>query len=372
MMKLNRRSKIFLSIVVVCLALGALALVARSHLRATYWKYARSAGSPIPVQVDRIAVGTVQETLASEGQVKEIEIVPLSALVTGTVAKINVRIGDVVKKGQRVVELDPVVFESMVRTAENRVEEAKEQLAIHTGKVTVMQELYDKQFVARNDLNAALLAKSNSEENLAQRRNDAVQAKVNLASALINSPVDGIVTARDTYVGSVVRAESPIITVAQLNPVLVNVPYAESRIRNLRIGQPAQISFYAFPGEKFAGKVSWIDPTVDTKTRLFTVQVRIPNPELRLKPGMRGIAWLDNTRAATLRVPSVAVLSTFEDAAYVFVVDREGTAHIRKVLIGAYAEGYFEVRSGLNPGERVVVVGQVGLKDNDKVLIYDK
>lgn len=371
-MKLNRRSKIILSVVVVCLALGALVLAARSYRIDTYWKYSRSAGAPIPVQVDRIAVGTIQETLASEGQVKETEIVPLGALVTGKVARINVRIGDVVKKGQRVVELDPVTFESQMKMAEARVEEAKVQLAMLTVKATVTQELYEKQFVARNDLNIALLAKSNAEENLAQRQNDVVQARINLASVFINSPVEGIVTTRDIYVGSIARAETPVLTVAQINPVLVNVPYAENRIRNLRIGQPAQISFYAFPGEKFAGAVAWIDPTVDSKTRLMTVQVRIPNPELRLKPGMRGIAWLDNTRAAALRVPSIAVLSTFEDAAFVFVVDGNDTAHIRKVLIGAYAEGYFEVKSGLSSGERIVVVGQVGLKDNDKVRIYDK
>ncbi len=371
-MRLSARSKVFLSIAGVCLGLAVLVLAALWHLNRTYWKVARITGDPIPVQVDRVKVGTVQEALASEGGAKEFEIVPLSALVAGTVARINVRIGDVVQKGQRLVELNPVPLQSVLRMAETRTAEEKSQLAILTEKVTVMKDLFAKEFVSRDDLNNALLAKSNSEQNLAQRQNEVVQAKVNLASALVDSPVGGIVTVRDVYVGSTVKEQSPILTVAQIDPILVQIPYAESRIRELRLGQPAQLSFYAFPGEKFGGVVSWIDPTVDTKTRLMTVQVKIPNQDLRLKPGMRGIAWLDNARAAVLRVPGIALLSTFENTAYVFVVDDKDTAHTRKITIGAYAEGYFEVRSGLNPDERVVVVGQVGLKDKDKVRIYDK
>ena len=369
-MKLNRRLIIIvLSIAVAAFVVAALAFIVLRHLESTHAKVARIMGKPIPVEVVRVGAGTVDEALASEGTAKEIENVPLSALTTGKVIKINTRLGDLVRKGQRLIELDPVPLVAQLKAAQEQLQASKGSLAINTRKAAAMQELFDKQLVVLDELNTALLNKLRSEEAVAQNENAVVQASVNLEAARIDSPVSGIVIVREVYADTIVKGQTPIMTVAQTDPVLVQAPYTEDKIRHISIGQAARVSFYAFPGQLFEGKVRWINPTIDSATRLMTVQVLLANPHLKLQPGMRGIVWLDNRRTSVLRVPSVALLSTNEDFAYVFVVDSDRTARIRKIRTGAYAEGYMEVKSGLQAGEEVVVVGQSGLLDSDRVRI---
>jgi len=370
-MSISGRQKVFLSIAVAVLVIAAAAFVALSHQAATYWKVATLVGAPVPVQVVRAGMAAIDESLPAEGTAKEFENVPLSSLATGTVIGINARLGDKVRKGQRLIELDPVPLLATLKDAQDQLAGSKQGLAINTDKAAVMQELFDRKLVALDELNTALLKKIESERDVAKNYDSVVQAKVHLESARIDSPVSGIVTQRDIYVGTTLKSTTSIMTIAQIDPILIQAPFPEDQIRYIHIGQPAQVSFYAFPGQIFEGKVQWINPVIDNLTRLMTIQVVLSNVKLKLLPGMRGIVRLINQRAAVLRVPSIALLSTHEDFAYVFVVNANNIAHIRQIRIGAYAEGYMEVKSGLQAGEKVVVVGQVGLKDNSKVRIYD-
>ena len=363
------RLKIFLWIAMVGLFVVIAAFIALRHLASTYWKVAKLLGEPIPVQVVRVERGAVHEALAAEGVAREFEVVPLSALTTGKVVKLNARLGDVVRKGERLIELNTGPLLSALKSARTQFEGSKDELTIHTEKATALQELFDKGIIARDELNAALLNKLNAAQEVAKNEDAVVQAAANLAEARIDSPVSGLVTMRDVYAGTIVKAQSPIMTVAQIDPILIHAPYPEDRIRFIHAGQPARLSFYAFPGQTFRGKVRWINPVIDNLTRLMTVHVVLSNGDLKLQPGMRAIVWLENERARVLRVPAISLLSTRQDFAYVFVVEN-GIARIREIRTGAYAEGYMEVKSGLQEGEQVVVVGQVGLQDNAKVRIH--
>ena len=363
------RLKVLLWVVAVGLFVIVAALIAVRHLSSTYWKVAKVLDQPIPVQVTRVGRGAVNELLAAEGTAKEIETVPLSALTSGKVVKINARLGDVVRRGERLIELDPEPLVSALRNSKSQLEASKSELVLHAHKAAVMEKLFQNGAVARDEMNSALLNKFNAEQEVAKNEDAVVQSTINLGEARVDSPVSGIVTNRDTYVGTIVKAQTPIMTVAQIDPILVYVPYTEDKIRFVYINQPAQLSFYAFPGQKFNGRVRWINPVIDNSTRLMTVHVLLSNGDLKLRPGMRGIVWLNNDQAKVLRIPAVALLSTRQDFAYVFVVDN-GIARIREIRTGAFAEGYMEVKSGLQEGEQIVIVGQVGLSDNSKVRIF--
>jgi membrane fusion protein, multidrug efflux system len=369
---ISDRQRVALALTLVVVLLSVVLSVVVWHLKNTYWKAARFFGAPIPVQVVRVGAGTVTELLPAEGIAKEFEIVPLSALVTGRVTAINVRLGETVRKGQRLVEIDATALLSQLATAEAQLAASRQELELHARRAASMQELFSRQLVAENELHEALLKKLAAEKAVAQNGDAVVQTSVNLASARIDSPVNGIVTVRDVYVGATLRGQTPVMTVAQTDPILVQASYAEDKIRDIYIGQPARVSLYAFPNRFFEGKVRWINPTVDPTTRLMAVQVILPNADLKLQPGMRGIVWLGARQPEVLRVPGIAVLSAHEDLGYVFVVDESGTARVRQIRTGGYAEGFMEVKRGLQPGERVVVVGQVGLKENDKVRIFDE
>src|SRR6266576_3234712 len=157
----------------------------------------------------------------------------------------------------------------------------------------------------------------------------------------------------------------------------------EEKIHSLQVDLPAEVTFPAFPGETFQGNVFKIDPNIDPVTRTFTVYIQIENrpyiraayevpltlhaEDYRLKPGLSGFAHIRRTAKDVTAIPSVAIMSPSGDQASVFVVDRSGRATPRKVNLGIVANGMTEVTSGLNEAEKVVTVGQLYLKENDKV-----
>lgn len=369
---MTRQQRVLLiAAVILAGAIGAILVVVVQHQHSTYWKSARNAGLPIPVQIETVGTGSVDESVPAEGVAREFEVVILSPLLTGRVARVLVRLGDTVKQGQRLAEMDSAPLLSRVKQAEAQLRLNRQELAINADKAASMQGLFDDNIVDRDDLNTALVNRLRSEQAVAEAEDLVVQASVNLAAAHMDSPVDGRVISVDAYPGSIVRGQTPVLTVARLDPMLIEAPVTEDKIRFVHIGQQAQVSLYAFPGEVLEGKVRWINPTVDKTTRLLTAQIALANPDFRLQPGMQGIVWLKNRQRDVVRVPTIALVSTKDDRAYVFVVDADEVAHIREVRTGIYAEGYIEVTRGLQAGERVVVVGQVGLQDNDKVLIHD-
>jgi len=152
-----------------------------------------------------------------------------------------------------------------------------------------------------------------------------------------------------------------------IDTVLMAAKITEEKIHSAQLGLPAEVTFPAFPSETFQGKVFKIDPNIDPVTRTFTAYIQINNRDRRLKPGLSGFAHIQRTAKDVTAVPSIAIMNPSGDQASVFVVDRSGRAALRKVTLGIVVNAMTEVTSGLNEGEKVVTVGQLYLKENDKV-----
>src|SRR5439155_13622673 len=157
------------------------------------------------------------------------------------------------------------------------------------------------------------------------------------------------------------------IKLGAIETVLMAAKVTEEKIYSMQLGLSAEISFPAFPAETFQGKVFKIDPNIDPVTRTFTTYVEINNPDFRLKPGLSGFAHIHRTANDVPVVPSVAIINPSGDRASVFVVDSRGHANLRNVSLGIVANAMTEVTSGLTEGERVVTVGQLYLRENDKI-----
>ena len=198
-----------------------------------------------------------------------------------------------------------------------------------------------------------------------------VQAQHDLAASRITAPATGIITAVELVGGVVTKPYINLLTLGVIDPVHFELGLNEDKIRSVQVGQKVGLTFNAYPGRKFQGSVALIKPVIDEKTRLMTIVVRLDNPDLALKPGMRGLAIVSN-KTSGLKVPSVSIMSQREDTAEVFTVDANGVTHLRLIKTGLQGNGYVEAREGLTEGEQVVIVGQAGLKDNDKVRIGDE
>jgi Cu(I)/Ag(I) efflux system membrane fusion protein len=195
----------------------------------------------------------------------------------------------------------------------------------------------------------------------------------------ITSPASGIVTAKDAIEGRYVNTGTVVYKIADLNEVWVNLDAYESDLQWLKNGQKVNINVGAFPGREFKGKVSFIDPILDSDTRSVNLRVEVENPDLVLKPGMfvRGTvesgldaegnvipaSKIDDKSLAKqnlpLIVPTSALLLTGKRAiAYVKLPNtQEPTFEFREVEIGPKTGQYYIVISGLEAGEEVVTRG---------------
>jgi membrane fusion protein, copper/silver efflux system len=169
----------------------------------------------------------------------------------------------------------------------------------------------------------------------------------------LRSPVGGTVIRKDAVEGAYVQPGSGLYTIADLSTVWVVAEVSESEVRRVRVGQTVRLELPAYPAQTFAGKVSFVSPTLDSQSRTLRVRIELRNPKQLLRPGMYGTILLALPASEGLVVPTEAVVDT-GDVQYVFVSKPGGRFEPRRVKLGARAGGRAEVLDGLREGEVVV------------------
>jgi Cu(I)/Ag(I) efflux system membrane fusion protein len=184
----------------------------------------------------------------------------------------------------------------------------------------------------------------------------------------VDAPIDGIVVEKMAVRGQMVEAGMKLYRLADLSIVWVQSQIYEQDLALLKLGQEAEVSLSYMPDRKFRGRVTYIYPTVDDKTRTARVRMEFHNPGLFLKPGMFATVELNaEIEPSALLVPDSAVLRSGEKNT-VFVALENGHFEPREVTLGPRAENNtYEVLSGLNEGERVVTSGQFMLDSESQL-----
>ncbi|MEK7759949.1 MAG: efflux RND transporter periplasmic adaptor subunit, partial [Nitrospirota bacterium] len=169
----------------------------------------------------------------------------------------------------------------------------------------------------------------------------------------VYAPSSGIVMKREALPGKYVEPGSTLYEVADLSTVWISADIYESEVAAVKLNQPAAVTFAAYPGETFRGTVSYIYSTLNAEARTVRVRVEMPNPELRLKPGMFGTVTLVTDAARMLVVPKEAVLDTGLRQ-LVFLDRGQGRYEQASVKLGHRSQDEVEVMEGLNEGDRIV------------------
>jgi len=200
----------------------------------------------------------------------------------------------------------------------------------------------------------------------AQARNTEAQ----LRNTVLISPVDGFVTARHMDPGAMASPSQPVLAVQALRQIYVSVPVPEEVNRQVYPGKTATVTFDALPGASFTGRVASVNAAADVASRQFTMRLLLDNPENRIKPGMFARVSMVTQRARQApSVPREAVQQT-ADGSRVIVVNTAGeetTAEHRPVSLGIGDARYVAVKTGLAPGEKVVTVTAMDLRDGQPV-----
>jgi len=168
------------------------------------------------------------------------------------------------------------------------------------------------------------------------------------------APISGVITKRDALPGMRVNAGEMPIEMVDLSRVWVLADVYESELRHVRVGMPATLSLKAYPNRTFKGRVAFIAPELDPKTRTVAVRLEFPNPTGELKPEMFGEVVLQASPRKGLRIPTDAVIDSGTKNV-VFVAVGDGKFQPREVELGDSAGDHVEVVKGLSPGDRVVI-----------------
>ncbi len=167
------------------------------------------------------------------------------------------------------------------------------------------------------------------------------------------APHSGFVIKKDAHHGMKIMPDKELYTIADLSTVWVNVDIYESEISFVRPGQMAKVTLSYDPGATFNGKVSYIYPSVDEKTRTAKVRLELPNPGFKLKPDMYVNAEIKIDGGRHLAVPEEAVLDSGMRKV-VFIDKGNGHFEPKEIKLGARMDGYYQVVAGLTEGERIV------------------
>lgn len=167
------------------------------------------------------------------------------------------------------------------------------------------------------------------------------------------SPISGFVLKKDAFQGMRVMPDKELYTIADLSTVWVNADIYEYDLADVHVGQTSTINLSYFPTRKFVGKVSWISPVLDEKTRTAKVRLEFANRDFILKPEMYANAEIEIDAGRKLAVPDEAVLDSGLRKV-VFLDKGQGRFEPAEVKIGNKFDGYYEVLAGLSPGERIL------------------
>ena len=269
----------------------------------------------------------------------------------GRITKINVEIGDFVKSGQVLAEIDKAQLQQAQLSLQNQeVELAR------------LRSLYEAGGLSKSDLDAIELQYNVSK----------TQVQNLIENTTLLSPIDGVITARNYDAGDMYSMSAPIFTVEQIKPVKLLVAVSESDYSKIKKGDKVSVKADAFPDLTFDGKIERIYPTIDPATRTFTVEVVVPNNYSTLRPGMFARVTVNFGTNRNVVIPDVAVVKQQGSGErFVYILNEDGTVSYQKVELGRRMGAEYEVLSGIADGARVVTGGQIRLKDGIKVSVNE-
>ena len=303
------------------------------------------------VSVVEVSARMVPQTAVYTSTVQAYVKNNIAPQMAGRIIKINAEIGDFVKKGQVLAEIDKA-----------SLQQAQLQLLNQEVELERLRTLYEAGAVSKSDFDSIELAYNVTK----------TQVENLLENTVLCSPIDGVVTARNYDVGDMYAMSSPIYTVEQIKPVKLLVAVSESDYTKVKKGDSVEVKADALPELTFYGKIEKIYPTVDAATRTFNVEVLVPNNYSSLRPGMFTRVTVDFGSNNNVVIPDVAVVKQQGSGErFVYVLNADGTVTYKKVELGRRMGAEYEVLSGLEDGDKIVTGGQIRLKDGVKVIVNE-
>jgi multidrug efflux pump subunit AcrA (membrane-fusion protein) len=387
-------------------------------------KQEKEAEPVVPVQVTEVRRDSIQRIITAEGILRAKDQAGVMPKITAPVRQFYVNRGAHVKKGQLLAVLESKDLAAAVVDAKGAYDQAsagyrntasatvpdeavKAQQDVQAAKQAMdagqkllqsREQLFREGALARRlvDEAAVTYAQAKSQFETAQKHLESLQsvgsrevvkgaqgqmdsargkfqaAEAQLSYAEIRSPISGVVTDRPLFAGEMAAAGTPVITVMDVSRVIARANVPVSQAAHLHVGQPATMA-ETDAGIEVPARVTVVSPAVDPNSTTVEVWVEAANPGERLRPGVTvKLSVVAETIKDAIVIPPEAVLPSQEGGNVAMVVGSDSTAKERKIEIGVRESDKVQILKGLQPGEKVVAVGGLGLADGAKVTLGGK
>jgi HlyD family secretion protein len=378
----------------------------------------RSGEKSFKVEVEKVKKGDITSIVTASGKIQAKRNVKISAYVVSKIIDLPVKDGDVIKKGQLLVQLDPARYKAVVEQAEAQMRMAGANLEQAKLVYDRQKQLFEKNLTSQEQSDNAKTSYHAAQAQYDQSKAALAQAQDDLSKTTITAPMDGVITELNAEVGEIVmigtmnNPGTVIMTISDLSEIEAEVEVDETDVANLKLGQEAKISIDAYPDTNFKGKVTEIGNTgrisgygTQEQVTNFLVKVLLLDEVKGIKPGMSAsVDITTDSRKGVLNVPIAAVVLRAEkedtlktkkgeksssnpdslkatdekkkkkEKEGVFVVEKD-QAKFEPVKTGISDQQNIEIVSGIKENDQIITGSYKilrNLKDGDKVKIVKK
>jgi multidrug efflux system membrane fusion protein len=325
--------------------------------------FANNKPPPAPVAMAVAKSEVVPNLLTAVGDLAAVHQVNVTSDVSGRITDIMFTAGAAVKAGSPLVQL----FDGPEQgdLASFKAQAIGAQLALDRAK-----QLAARQFGPQATADAAQATFDTANAGIAK-------TQAIISQKLVRAPFDGVLGVRHVEVGQYLTAGTQIVTLTDLSTLYANFTTTEKASAMIKVGQTVRVLVDAYPGKVFEGKITTIEPQINTDTRNIRVQATMDNPDRSLKPGMFATTTVVlPDKPAVVTVPETAVDYTLYGDSVFLITEKkadDGTTSLTAVRTfvrtGNRIEGRAEILSGVKEGDRVVAVGQLKLQTGAAVSI---
>lgn len=328
----------------------------------------------VAVETGPVEVMDLSETATFSGNLRAANSFILAPKVAGQLLKLNVNIGDTVRRGQVVAELDDTLFRQDYDKAVANLEQAESALAEAEKNLEDSRQLLAKSYIPQAEfdrVNAQYISERAKYQVAAASKN---AAETQLANTKVKADWSGsgasrVIGERFADAGQLMNPGTPLVSVLDINHLVAEIDLIESDYTRVKIGQPASISSDSWPGEEFSGRIARVAPMLKEESRQARVEIEVANPQLKLKPGMYArvrITWQTRPQATVVQA---AALYKHKGQEGVFLVDKAGSkVSFIPVEKGISTSKFVEILSPALKGD-VVTLGQDQLDDGRAIIL---
>jgi multidrug efflux system membrane fusion protein len=327
---------------------------------------------PRPVRTVTVAGGAEGESATFTGEIRSRFETDLGFQVGGKLVDRAVDVGAIVKKGAILARMDPTDQSLGVDAARSAVAAARADHERQRADEARFRDLLERGLTTRANFLAQQTATKTAQSRLEQAQADLRLSEQKLGYTTLRADEDGVVTRVMVEEGAVLSPGQKVMSIARPSELEVVFDVPDNRIDEIRTAADVQFALLSSPTALYPARVREVSPSADPVTRTYQVKTSIPNPPWNLRLGMNVAVTIPNrTNSSSIALPSTALFQKDKGAA-VWVVKQDLTLELRPVQVERYDSNRVVIKSGVQPGDRVVTAGVQKLSAGEKIRLLSE